>query len=53
LKNKKAVSFLLFSSASISGGMALKNVLDYSMVMGVGLSIIFLLAAGLSLGKNE
>ena len=51
--NKKTVSFMVLSSASIAGGMALKDILNYSMLIAVGLAIIFLLAAGVSFGKNN
>jgi hypothetical protein len=51
--NKKTVSLMLLSSASIAGGMALKNILNYSMLIAISLAIIFLLAAGASLGKNN
>lgn len=47
------VFFLFLFIASIAGGMALKNVVDYSMNIGVGLAIIFLLAAAFSLGKRS
>ena len=53
LKNKYAVSLMFLSSASVAGGMALKDILDYSMLIGVGLAIIFLLAAGYCLGKKN
>jgi hypothetical protein len=53
MKNKNTVSLICLSTASIAGGMALKNNLDYSMVIGVGLAIIFLLTAGYSLGKKN
>lgn len=53
MKNKNTVSLICLSTASIAGGMALKNNLVYSMVIGVGLAIIFLLAAGYSLGKKN
>lgn len=53
LKNKNTVSLICLSTASIAGGMALKDILNYSMVIGVGLAVIFLLAAGFSLGKKE
>jgi hypothetical protein len=53
MKNKNTVSLLCLSTASIAGGMAFKDKLDYSMVIGVGLAIIFLLAAGYLLGKKS
>ncbi|WML44542.1 LPXTG cell wall anchor domain-containing protein [Neobacillus sp. PS3-40] len=53
MKNKYTVSFLFLSNASIAGGMALKDILDNSMLIGVGLAIISLLAAGFSLRKKN
>lgn len=47
------VIFLLLFIASIAGGMALKNFSDYSMIIGAGLAIIFLLASAFSLGKRN
>ena len=47
------VIFLLLFIASIAGGMAFKNFVDYSMVVGVGLAIIFLLASAFSFGKRN
>jgi hypothetical protein len=46
-----AVLFILLFVVSIAGGMALKNILEYSMTIGVGLAMGFLLAAAFSLGK--
>ena len=37
----------------IAGGMALKNIFEYSMIIGVGLATIFLLVAASSLGKKN
>jgi amino acid transporter len=53
LKNNYTVFFLFLFIASISGGMALKNFINYSMIIGVGLATIFLLASALSLGKRN
>jgi len=53
MKKNYTVLFILLFVASISGGMALKNILDYSMIIGVGLATIFLLAAAFSLGKTN
>ncbi|WP_221408213.1 hypothetical protein, partial [Peribacillus simplex] len=53
MMNKNTVSLLCLSTASIAGGMALKDIFDYSMIIGVGLAIVSLLAAGFSLGKNN
>lgn len=57
MENKKknyTVLFILLFVASIAGGMALKNIFDYTMIIGIGLATIFLLAAAFSLGiKNR
>ncbi|WP_462408484.1 hypothetical protein [Neobacillus sp. Marseille-QA0830] len=53
MKKKYSVSFMFLSVASIGAGMALKESLNYSMFIGVGLSIACLLAAGFFLGKNN
>ena len=47
------VMFLMLVVASITGGMALKGVYDYSMLVGVGLAFLFLLCSALSLSKNK
>jgi hypothetical protein len=39
------VVFLCLFSASIAGGMALNPIIDYAMLAGTGLGIIFLLTA--------
>lgn len=44
--------FLLFFSASIMGGMALKDSFEYSMLVAYGLAIVFLICAVISLGKR-
>lgn len=46
------VVFLMFFVASIAGGLALKNVFDYSMIVGAGLGTISLLCSTFSAGKN-
>lgn len=51
--NNKTYSLLCLSNASIAGGMALKDVFDYSMIIAVGLAMVSLLAAGFSLGKKQ
>lgn len=51
--NNKTFSFLCLSTASIAGGMALKDMFDYSMIIAVGLAMVFLLVAGFSLGKRQ
>ncbi|MEI2356314.1 hypothetical protein [Mesobacillus zeae] len=53
MKKNYTVFFLLLFVSSISGGMALKNFFDYSMIIGVGLAMIFLFAAAFSLGKKN
>ncbi|OCA90139.1 hypothetical protein F7984_03955 [Pradoshia sp. D12] len=47
------VMFLLLFVASIAGGMALKNIFGYSMLVGVGLAFIFLLCSAFSLSINN
>ncbi|MFE3977169.1 MULTISPECIES: hypothetical protein [unclassified Peribacillus] len=53
MKKNYTVFFLLLFIGAISSGMALKNYFDYSMIIGVGLATVFLLAAGFSLGKRN
>ena len=53
MKKNYTVLFILLFVASIAGGMALKNIFDYSMIIGVGLAMVFLLAAAFSLGKKN
>ncbi|MFJ7367805.1 hypothetical protein ACIQWQ_27520 [Peribacillus frigoritolerans] len=53
MKKNYTVIFLLLFIVAISSGMALKNYLDYSMIIGVGLATVSLLAAGFSLGKSN
>ncbi|MBX9957940.1 hypothetical protein H7T43_24075 [Peribacillus simplex] len=53
MKNKYTVSLLCLSTASIAGGMALKDIFNYSMIIGVGLAIVSLVAALFSLGKRN
>ena len=54
MKKNYTVLFILLFVASIAGGMALKNIFDYSMIIGVGLAMVFLLAAAFSLAiKNK
>jgi amino acid transporter len=53
MKKNYTILFVLLFVASIAGGMALKNIFDYSMIIGVGLAMIFLLAAAFSLGKKN
>ncbi|NCT38609.1 hypothetical protein GTW56_21770 [Bacillus sp. EB93] len=51
--NNKTLSLLCLSTASIAGGMALKDMFDYSMIIEGGLAMVSLLAAGFSLGKKQ
>jgi hypothetical protein len=53
MKKNYTVLFILLFVASITGGMALKNIFDYSMIIGVGLATILLLATAFSLGKKN
>ena len=53
MEKNYTVFFLFLFIASISGGMALKNYFDFSMIVGVGLATIFLLASAYSLGKKN
>ncbi|MGG0788642.1 MULTISPECIES: hypothetical protein [Bacillaceae] len=52
MKKNYTIFFLLLFIVAISSGMALKNYFDYSMIIGVGLATVSLLAAGFSLGKR-
>jgi hypothetical protein len=45
--------FLMLFNSSILGGLALKNVFEYSMLVGVGLGMVFLLCSAISLGKRN
>jgi hypothetical protein len=52
LKNYTAMFLMLFA-ASISGGMALKNVFEYSMLVGVCLATFFLFCSANALNKRN
>ena len=52
VKKNYTTMFLLLFVASISGGLALKNVYDYSMLAGVGLGLTFLLCAFIAINKK-
>jgi hypothetical protein len=52
LKNYTVMFLMLFSS-SILLGLALKNVFDYSMLVGVSLGTVFLLCSAASLGEKN
>ncbi len=45
--------FLMFFVASITGGLALKNIFDYSMIVGFGLGTVFLLCSVFYVGRNQ
>ncbi|MEK4503059.1 hypothetical protein [Bacillus sp. FSL R12-0069] len=45
MKNNYTVMFLMFFVASIVGALALKDILGYSVIVGLGLGTIFLLCA--------
>lgn len=47
------VLFLMLFVASISGGIAFKNVFDYSMLVGIGLGTVFLLSAAFFQEKRQ
>lgn len=53
MKINLTVLFLFLFVASIAGGMALRNSMNYSMIIGVALAVIFLLAAAFSYGKKN
>lgn len=53
MKKNYTVMFLMFFAASITGGLALKKTLEYSMTVGAGLGIIFLLCSAYFAGKNQ
>ncbi|RSL34866.1 hypothetical protein D7Z54_03245 [Salibacterium salarium] len=50
-KNYTSVLILL-GGASILGGLALKNIFEYSSVVGFGLGTVFLLFSAFFAGKN-
>ncbi len=51
MKKNYTVFFLFLFIASIAGGKAFNNHFYYSMIIGVGLAMIFLLVSAISLGK--
>ena len=53
MKKNYTVMFLMFFVASIMGGFALNNIFDYSMVVGFGLGIMFLLCSVFFAVKNQ
>ncbi|WP_088011770.1 hypothetical protein [Gottfriedia acidiceleris] len=53
MQNKYTVLFLLLFIISITGGLALKNVLEFSMIYGVGLGLVFLVCSIYILVKSQ
>ncbi len=53
MKNKYTVLFLFLFITSITRGLVLKNVQEYSMIVGVGLGLIFLRCSFFFLGKSQ
>lgn len=53
LKKNYMVLFIMLFAASIAGGLAFKKFFSYSMIIGAGLGIIFLLCAALFAGKTQ
>ena len=53
MKKNYTVMFIMLFVASIAGGLALKNVFEYAMIIGFGLGIIFLLWTAYFAGKNK
>jgi hypothetical protein len=53
MKNNLTVLFLFLFVASIGVGMALRNTINYSMVFGVALALVFLLTAAFFLWKEQ
>ncbi|XZF77926.1 hypothetical protein ACSBO6_10380 [Bacillus sp. AL-1R] len=53
MKNKYIVLCLLLFNASITGGLALKNVFEFSMIFGAGIGFIFLTCAIYFVGKEQ
>ncbi|MCF6136477.1 hypothetical protein [Pseudalkalibacillus berkeleyi] len=53
MKKNYTVLFILLFSASITGGLALDGVVEYSMLFGYGMATIFLLLAGYAQGRRS
>ncbi|WP_162880747.1 hypothetical protein [Paraliobacillus sediminis] len=53
MKKNYSVAFIMLFVSSIAGGLALNNVFDYSMIVGVGLGLVFLLSAAFFAGKSQ
>ncbi|WP_338779655.1 hypothetical protein [Metabacillus sp. FJAT-52054] len=53
MKKNYTVAFIMLFVASIASGFALKSVFSYSMIVGVGLGIVFLLCSVFLAGKSQ
>ncbi|WP_257347603.1 hypothetical protein [Pseudalkalibacillus decolorationis] len=53
MKRNYTVAFLMLFVSSIAGGLALKDILDYSMMFGVSLAVVSLLCAAFFAGKQS
>lgn len=53
MKNNYTVFFICLFIVSIAGGFALKNVFEYSVLIGISLGVIFLLCAAFFVGKFQ
>lgn len=53
MKNKYTVLFLLLFIFSITAGLALKNIFEFSMIFGVGIGLIFLTCSIYFIGKSQ
>ncbi|MGX1191592.1 hypothetical protein [Metabacillus sp. SLBN-84] len=53
MKKNYTVMFIMLFTASITGGMAAKGLFEYSVIVGWGLGILFLLCASYFAVKNE
>ncbi|SFA85880.1 MULTISPECIES: hypothetical protein [unclassified Bacillus (in: firmicutes)] len=53
MKKNYTVAFVMLFVASITSGFALKNVFDYSMIVGFGLGIVFLLCSVFFAGRSQ
>ncbi|UOY92531.1 hypothetical protein MUG87_19310 [Ectobacillus sp. JY-23] len=52
MKNYVTACVCLFA-ASISAGIGLQDIVPYSMIMGVGMAVLFLLLAAVLAGKKK
>ncbi|KEZ49242.1 hypothetical protein [Metabacillus indicus] len=53
MKKNYTVMFIMLFTASITGGMAAKDLFKYSPIAGWGMGMLFLLCAAYFAGKNE